>query len=201
MDRDAILAWVLVGVAYLAGSIPFGLLIARARGVDIQAVGSGNIGATNVARNLGKKLGALVLMADMLKGGLPMAAARWLLHLDTRAEPHLYAAVGLAAVLGHCFPVWLRFKGGKGVATALGVFLVVDPLAALLCIVVFALAYATLRISAVGSLAATIAFPAILWLRDHPMNHVVLAVLVTVVIVIQHRGNLGRLRRGEEHEV
>ncbi len=201
MDHDAILAWVLVGVAYLAGSIPFGLLIARARGVDIQAVGSGNIGATNVARTLGKKLGALVLVADMLKGGLPMAAARWLLGLDHRAEPLLYVAVGLAAVLGHCFPVWLRFKGGKGVATALGVFLVVDPLAALLCIVVFALACAAFRISAVGSLSATIAFPAILWLRDHPMNHLVLALLVAVVIVVQHRGNLGRLRRGEEHKV
>lgn len=201
MDRVAILAWVLSGVAYLAGSIPFGLLLARARGVDIQAVGSGNIGATNVARTLGKQLGALVLVADMLKGGLPMAAARWLLGLDARAEPHFYVAVGLAAVVGHCFPVWLRFKGGKGVATALGVYLVVDPLAAVLCIGLFALAYAAFRISAVGSLAATSAFPALLWMRDHPMSHVVLALLIAVVIVIQHRGNLGRLRRGEEHKV
>src|SRR5688500_11562142 len=112
--------------SYLAGSIPFGLVVARARGVDIRAVGSKNIGATNVARALGKKLGALVLFLDALKGLLPTLVARHALHLDD----NLVALVGLAAILGHVFPVWLRFRGGKGVATALGVFAALTPVAA-----------------------------------------------------------------------
>ncbi len=200
MDRDLILALVVIGAAYLAGSIPFGLLLARTRGVDIQAVGSGNIGATNVARNLGKKLGAVVLLADALKGGLPMLAAQWLA-LDAKVSPYLYAAAGLAAVVGHCFPVWLRFRGGKGVATAVGVFLVVDPLAAAISIVIFAGTYAAFRFAAVGSLVATIAFPGLLWWRGHPTSHVILALSIALLIIIKHRNNLTRLSRGEEHEV
>jgi len=201
VDHSVILAWVLVGLAYGAGSIPFGLLAARSRGVDIRAVGSGNIGATNVARNLGKKLGAAVLVADVLKGALPMAAARWLLDLDAGGRPYIYAAVGLAAVIGHCFPVWLRFKGGKGVATALGVYLIVDPVAAGICVALFALAYAAFRISAVGSLSATIACPVLLWLRDQPTSLVHLALAIALVILVQHRGNVSRLWRGEENKV
>jgi glycerol-3-phosphate acyltransferase PlsY len=200
VDRDLILALGAIAAAYLAGSIPFGLVLARARGVDIQSVGSGNIGATNVARNLGKKLGALVLLADALKGALPMLAARWLA-VDGKVGPYLYAAVGLAAVLGHCFPIWLRFRGGKGVATALGVFLVVDPVAAALAIVLFAASYAAFRISSIGSLVATIAFPGLLWWRGHPLSDVALALAIGVVVVVKHRDNLRRLRRGEEHKV
>ncbi len=200
VDRDLILALVVVATAYLAGSIPFGLVIARARGVDIRSLGSGNIGATNVARNLGKKLGLVVLLTDALKGALPMLAARWLA-LDAKVSPYLYVAVGLAAVLGHCFPIWLRFRGGKGVATALGVFLVVDPLAAAISIGIFAATYAAFRIAAIGSLVATLAFPGLLWLRNHSTSHLVLALLIALVIIVQHRDNLRRLRRGEEPKV
>jgi glycerol-3-phosphate acyltransferase PlsY len=149
----AALLYALPLIAYLLGSIPFGVVLARARGVDLRTVGSGNIGATNAARALGKKLGAVVLLCDALKGLLPVLLAR---HL-TAGHPHadwLVAGTALAAFLGHLFPVYQRFRGGKGVATALGVFLAVAPFAALGAVLVYAAAYALWRISAVGSLAA-----------------------------------------------
>src|SRR5262249_23957567 len=120
--KDRMIAVGAVLAGYLVGTLPTGLLVARARGVDIRTVGSGNIGATNVARALGKKLGGLVLAVDALKGFLPtFLAAR------AGLAPEIVAAVGLATILGHIFPLWLRFRGGKGVATGLGVFLAVAP--------------------------------------------------------------------------
>ena len=182
--------------AYLMGSIPFGVLLARRRGLDIRKTGSGNIGATNVARTLGKKLGALVLLLDALKGALPVLAAGTL-QLDFRAV----TIAGLAAILGHCFPLWLRFHGGKGVATALGVFLAVDPLATAASILVFALTYALSRLSSVGSLAASAAFPIVLWQLGRPRDLLLLGIGVALLIVVRHQDNLRRLRRGEETRI
>ena len=200
MDAKLLLSAALLVAAYLAGSLPFGLWIARARGIDIRTVGSGNIGATNVARSLGKKLGALVLLLDAAKGALPVVGAWWLI-AHGHAPREALVAAGLAAVIGHCFPLWLRFSGGKGVATALGVFLVLDPLSTLACVVVFAAAYGVWRIASVGSLLGAAAMPLALWWRGAEAWDLVLTGAMVAVIVFRHRDNLTRLRRGAEPPV
>ncbi len=184
-------------VAYLCGSVPFGLLIARARGVDVRQVGSGNIGATNVARTLGKRTGALVLFLDALKGLAPVLAARLL----WPARPELAAGAGLAAILGHVFPVWLKLRGGKGVATGLGVFLALSPLATAVAAALFLAVYATKRIVSVGSLAAATALPIAMLVLHEPRTHVALAVAVWLLVMVRHRGNIQRLLRREERKL
>jgi len=194
-----VITGLLVAAAYLSGSVPYGHLLARARGINIRAVGSGNIGATNVSRALGKKWGAVVLLFDALKGALPVAlASHWA--ASGRGLAVAVAAAAFAAVVGHCFPVWLAFRGGKGVATSLGVFLVVDPVAAAGSMVIFFVSYALTRTASVGSLVAAFVFPGILYLRGHPLADVGLAALIALIIFIRHRDNLRRLRRGEENE-
>lgn len=197
---DRVLAGAMIAGAYLVGSIPFGLLLARLRGVDIRGVGSGNIGATNVARNLGKRLGIVVLLLDALKGALPMLALRWL-DLAARVHPLVLTACGVAAIAGHCFPVWLRFRGGKGVATSLGVFLAVDPVLVSAAVGIFAVLYIGFRIVSVGSLAGALSFLALQWLCDRPMAEIALGIAGTAIIVIKHRGNIQRLLRREEHKM
>lgn len=193
--------WLFVALAsYGLGSVPFGALLARRRGVDIQRAGSGNIGATNVARTLGKKLGALVLLLDAGKGALAVAGAGWLV-AATGAPPRLVTLAGICAVLGHCFPWWLRFVGGKGVATALGVLLVVDPRLTLAAAAVFALVFALVRIASVGSLAGVAGLLAGSWWLGRPREMQVLAGAIAAVIFLQHRGNLRRLWRGKERRV
>lgn len=189
-----------VVAGYLCGSIPTGVLVARARGVDLTKVGSGNIGATNVARALGKKSGAFVLLVDALKGFAPVFAAKRL-WLDVPHGPTVIAAVGLCAILGHVFPVWLRLRGGKGVATALGVFLALSPLAAGVSVALFAAIYAAKRISSVGSLAAATAMPITLALLRAPAAFLILALFGWLLIVIRHRGNIRRLLRHEETRI
>jgi glycerol-3-phosphate acyltransferase PlsY len=185
---SAPLALALIAGAFLAGSIPFGFLLARRRGVDIRAHGSGNIGATNVTRVLGTRAGALVLVLDALKGALPTAAA-----LAAGADERLVAATGGAAILGHCFSPFLRGRGGKGVATALGVFLVIAPSVVGIAVVVFAVILAATRVPALGSLAASAAIAAGLVSRgDGP--YAVLACATTALLVYTHRTNLAKLR-------
>ena len=190
--------WIaLIVLGYLSGSVPFGKILARGRGVDIQHEGSGNIGATNVTRVLGKRLGAVVLALDVAKGALPVALALWLAGRGT-VPSFAVAATGLAAVSGHCFPVWLRFRGGKGVATSLGVFVVIDPIASAFSVGIFALTYAAFRAASVGSLVAALAFPFLLLGRGRPVVDVVLAGAMFLIILVRHRENLARLRRGKE---
>jgi glycerol-3-phosphate acyltransferase PlsY len=185
----------LVVLGYLSGSIPFGLLLVRAtRGVDVRERGSGNIGATNVARVAGKPLGVLVLLLDALKGALPVLLAR-----AVEPAPLVPAVVGLAAFAGHVAPPWLGFRGGKGVATALGVLAVLAPRAALASALTYGVVLALWRISSVGSLLAGLVAVAVAWLV--PGTPVASAGLVTVLLAAMlwtHRGNIGRLlRRGE----
>jgi glycerol-3-phosphate acyltransferase PlsY len=185
----------LVVLGYLSGSIPFGLILVRAvRGVDVRAQGSGNIGATNVARVAGKGLGVLVLVLDALKGALPVALAR-----AVDAGPLLPAAVGLAAFVGHVAPPWLGFRGGKGVATALGVLAVLAPWAALAGAVTYGIVLAAVRISSVGSLLAGVVAVAVAWLvPGTPLAAAALTSVLFAAMLWTHRGNIGRLlRRGE----
>ncbi len=190
---------VVVG-AYFLGSIPVGLLVARARGIDIREVGSGNIGATNVARGLGKKIGAGVLVLDALKGALPVLAVRWL-GLAHTVNPLIVSAAGFAAVAGHCFPIWLGFHGGKGVATSLGVYLALDPLVTAAGVGVFAVIYAATRIVSIGSLIAAVAFPVLLLLLGRSDADVTLGIAVALVIIYRHKANISRLLHHREYRV
>jgi len=196
------LGLLLVAAGYLAGSIPFGVLLARRfAGVDVRTVGSGNIGATNVARAGGKKLGIAVLLLDAAKAVLPILVARALLEGRDHAELWV-VLVAVAAFCGHLFPVWLGFKGGKGVATGLGVFLVLSPWAALAGVVTYAVAYGAARVSSVGSLAGTAVctigtFVAFGWTSPESWAGFAIAAL----IVIRHRANIRRLFAGAEKPV
>jgi glycerol-3-phosphate acyltransferase PlsY len=189
-----------IALAFLLGSIPFGLIVGRLRGVDVRQVGSGNIGATNTARAVGRKLGALVLLLDAAKAYLPMIAAKQLFAGDARAG-WLVSAVGLAAFLGHLYSPWLRFRGGKGVATGLGVFLALAPFSAALAAAVWIGVYVATRISSVGSLAATTAIVPIMVLRHEPPYNVALAAVLFVLIVWKHRDNIRRLWHHQESKV
>jgi glycerol-3-phosphate acyltransferase PlsY len=180
--------------AFLLGSFPTGVVVARAKGVDLRKVGSGNIGTTNVGRALGRRWAAVVLLVDAGKGALPVVLASQLLHLAW-----LPAAAGLAAVLGQVFSIFLKGRGGKGVATSLGAGLALAPLPALACVVVWVALFAAFRISSIGSLAAVASFPTLLWLfhAGSPAK-LSFAAAVTVLVFWRHKDNIRRLVRGEE---
>ncbi|ABF89362.1 putative membrane protein [Myxococcus xanthus DK 1622] len=185
----------LVLLGYLAGSIPFGVLLTRwLRGVDVRTGGSGNIGATNVTRVAGKKLGAVVLLLDAIKGALPVVLAVRLLP----DAPTVHVAVGLAAVLGHIYPVWLKLQGGKGVATALGVLLVLVPQAALAAALVYVAVFAVSRVSSLGSLAAGATAVGTSALTARAVEYAGLSALLFALMLWTHRGNILRLARRTE---
>jgi len=204
------LGGIFVAAAYLLGSIPFGLVLTRLfTGQDVRQVGSGNIGASNVSRAAGKKVGVLTLLLDAAKASVPMLVAERLF-----ADPGTFdgigwaVAVGAAAFVGHLYPIWLGFKGGKGVATALGVFAVLAPIPSLLALVAFGVGYGTTHIPAVGSLSGTftccvgaivqeaLRHGARAWSSPVPYA----AVAITAVIVLRHRSNIERLLKGAEHK-
>ncbi|NBD07867.1 MULTISPECIES: glycerol-3-phosphate 1-O-acyltransferase PlsY [Corallococcus] len=189
-------AFLLLG--YLCGSVPFGVLLTRwVRGVDVRASGSGNIGATNVTRVAGKKLGAVVLLLDALKAVLPVALAVYWMPGDARA----HVLVGLAAVLGHVYPVWLKLQGGKGVASALGVLVVLVPEAALAGAIIYGLVVARWRVSSVGSLSAAVVAIVTAFLTAHAREYVLLTAGLFVLMLWTHRSNLQRLARRTEHRL
>jgi len=181
--------------SYCLGSVPFGLLLARAVGVDVRKSGSGNIGATNVTRLTGKKLGFITLVLDIGKGFFPMYLAGRV--LGPESVPAI-ALSGLATVLGHMYPVSLGFRGGKGVATGLGVFLALAPLAVLPSLVVFVLAVRFSGFVSLGSLLASAAFPLWLYLLKRPGWSICLALAIVLLIWWKHRANIGRLLNGTE---
>lgn len=196
-----------VSLAYLLGSIPFGYLLVRLKvGGDVRETGSGGTGATNVTRRAGKGVGVLTLLLDFLKGAAAVLVARALLGAGEGAQWWVCAA-GAAAVLGHVFPVWLRFRGGKGVATGLGVFLVLAPLATLCALVVFVAVVWLWRYVSLGSIMAASVLPPAVWalgalgIGDRaPRPLLLLSVLGAALIVLMHRANVGRLLRGEENK-
>jgi glycerol-3-phosphate acyltransferase PlsY len=180
--------------AYIAGSIPFGLVVARAKGIDLRAVGSGNIGATNVARALGRKWAIAVLIADAAKGFVPVALGKRL-----GLPPEVVALAGLSAIIGHMFTIFLRGRGGKGVATSLGVALALSPLAALCGLGLYLAAYLLLRYSSVGSLLGIWSFPVFATLLGGmPQPYLVLATVAAVLVTVRHHKNIQRLLRGQE---
>lgn len=199
-------AILLVPAAYLLGSVPFALLLGLSRGVDIRQEGSGNIGATNLGRSLGRRWAVAAFLLDYLKGFLPLLSIQ-LLSLSTPVSNlRLALAAGAAAILGHIFPVYLRFRGGKGVATAFGVMTALAWQATLAAGVLWLGAYLATRIVAVASLVAAFSFPVGVWLTLPPeiagsaeaLGLKLFSVAVAVVIVVRHRSNLARLLHGEE---
>lgn len=194
----------LIGVliSYLAGSIPFAYLAGKARGVDLRQHGSGNLGASNAWRTLGPRVGAMVYVADTLKGFLPVTVLPKV--VDTSSSPVWWAiAFGVATVLGHVRPIFLMGKGGgKGVATGGGVFLGLAPVATLLAAIVFAIVLSVSRISSVSSLSAAVALPvAIAFMSGIQSPLFFMSVAISLLVFWTHRANIARLRRGEEPKV
>ena len=215
--------------AYLVGSLPFGVLLARTRGVDIRAHGSRNIGATNVARVLGRKLGVLCFILDVLKGAAPVLAAGFICHVIGRSpnsadqpigqlEMWLWLAVAVASVAGHMFSVFLGFAGGKGVATGFGAMTAMWPLLTLPAFGALVVWYAVLRLSryiSLASMAAVISLPLGYFVAALPTRPVddlarhllvaspplVVTTILAIVVVYKHRANIVRLRRGEEPKI
>jgi acyl phosphate:glycerol-3-phosphate acyltransferase len=179
-------------IAYLIGSVPFGLILTRLAGAgDVRAIGSGNIGATNVLRTGRKGLALATLALDLLKGALPV----WLAY--RYLGPDMAVVAGLGAVLGHCFPVWLKFKGGKGVATAAGVVLALTPVVAAIAIGVFLLVVLATRYVSLGSMLGAIAAAPGAYLLGH-VQAAELYLLLALIIVLKHAGNIRRLAQGSE---
>jgi len=205
---------IVAAVAYLLGSIPFGYLLVKTfRGEDIRLSGSGNIGATNVARSGAKGLGAITLLLDVVKGLLAvwfaaaLAGSKYNLCGDFTARPcvatlSLMSVAALFAVLGHIFPVWLKFKGGKGVATALGVFALLFPKAVLVSLVIFVIVLALSRYVSLGSILAALLFPVAAYFLYHPdWRPLMLTALISAVVILKHHQNIRRLLQGKENRL
>ncbi len=184
-------------VAYLIGSIPFGYLIVRRKiGADIRQTGSGGTGATNVSRRAGKMAGVLTLLLDAAKGCVAVLIAK-----AASGDDWVIAAAAVAALVGHIYPVWLGFRGGKGVATGVGIFLMLAPVAVLCAGVIFVAIVALTRYVSLGSIIAAVLIPVFVWLLSDLRPLFVAAVVGAALIVFAHRGNIQRLASGTESRI
>ena len=186
--------WILLG--YAVGSVPFAYLLARRAGIDVRVAGSGNVGAANVLRTTGTPLGLTVMILDVGKGAATVLAA-----YAGAGSATAMAAAGAAAIVGHIYPVWLRFHGGKGVAVAAGVFSVLAPLAAMLAAGVFFATVWLTRIVSLGSVAATLTLPSVAWLAGSPPPVLAAAIGSGTLILFRHRANLRRIAAGTERRM
>jgi glycerol-3-phosphate acyltransferase PlsY len=186
--------WILIGYGF--GSVPFAFILARRAGIDVRVAGSGNVGAANVLRTSGMPLGVLVMSLDILKG-----VAAVLLASSIAGTASAMAAAGAAAVVGHIYPIWLRFHGGKGVAVAAGVFSVLAPVATVAAAAVFLLVVWASRVISLGSIAATVTLPWVALLFDSPASVVVAATGTGALILFRHRANLRRILNGTERRM
>jgi glycerol-3-phosphate acyltransferase PlsY len=205
---------ILIAIAYLLGSIPFGLIIAKAHGRDLRSIGSGNIGATNLARALGKKWACFCFALDAAKGLAPMlAAAKLIDSAPTTIELFLWLAVGSAAVLGHIFPIYIRFKGGKGVATSFGVALGLWPyytICAAAAFLIWVVVVLLWRYISLASIAASVTFPITLilaiiltpaWHFANLWPILITAIAIPLMVVVRHRENIKRIIAGTESKI
>jgi len=205
---------VAIPVAYLLGSVPFGFVIARAHGKDLRTIGSGNIGATNLARAVGRKWGYVCFALDVLKGFVPMMVVGAI--VDTGDESSVFAlwlAVGIAAIVGHVFSIFLRFKGGKGVATSFGVALGLWPyftVCALIALTVWLAVVLIWRYVSLASICASVVFPIVLllgilgissWRSSNLWPLLIAAIAIPVLVIVRHRENIRRLLAGTESKI
>jgi len=186
----------LVIVSFLTGSIPFGIIVARIKGIDLKKVGSGNIGATNVLRSMGKGPAVFTLLGDVLKGTLAVALGR---HFGVGAWYE--GIMGLSAILGHNFSVFLRFRGGKGVATSLGVLVIYSPPVALCTVIIWLAVALFTRYSSLGAIVSFGLLPFSEYLLDPDREKMIVIVLITVFILLRHKDNMIRLLKGTERRI
>jgi len=184
----------LVVFAYFLGSVPFGLIIGRLAGKDIRKTGSGNIGATNVLRAAGKAAGVITLLLDVAKGYAAVAVA------EQFSSPHhaLPLICGAAALVGHCFPIFLRLRGGKGVATGLGIFLGIAPFYVIFALGAFLAVVTLTRLVSAGSIAGALTMPIALWIGGASSARIGVAAAMAALIIAKHHANIARLMRGQE---
>jgi len=189
--RDAII----IVLSYFLGSMPFGFIVAKSwRGVDIRKCGSGNIGATNVLRTLGRGPAVVVFVADVLKGLIPVLAAKGFFP----DKAWLAVLCGMAAILGHTFSVFLKLRGGKGVATSLGVIIGLEPVVAGIGFGVWLVVVALTRYVSAASIAASVSIPVLMWMTGAPIEYKVFGLVAGAFVIVKHRENIVRLLRGEE---
>jgi len=186
----------LIAFSYLLGSIPFGVVFARAKGIDLRSVGSGNIGATNVLRAAGKGTALMTLLGDILKGAAAVALAK-----TFQVGPFYEALCGLAAIVGHDFSLFLGFKGGKGVATSIGVVLIYVPIAGILTVVLWLATVKATRYSSLGAIVSFALLPAVMFLLGQGSQKVIFASLIAALLLLKHAGNIRRLASGTERRV
>ena len=200
-----VLSYILTALAaYLLGSFPTGFLVGKAKGVDIRTVGSKNMGATNVFRTVGKKLGIFVLLVDALKGWAAVALISKLApHLlsSTAPEDYLRITAGVSAILGHNYTCWLQFKGGKGIATTAGVMAALVPWALLIALAVFILFFVATRFVSVGSIAAAAVLPFATWFTTHDVGLTAISTALGALAIAKHKKNIQRLMDGTENRI
>ena len=187
--------FIVIAAAYLIGSIPTGLLLGKAYGIDVRKEGSGNIGATNLYRTVGRKVGIITLIGDCLKGLLPVLLMKF-----SALPPEFAAWVGLAAFCGHVFSVFLKFKGGKGVATALGVFLALAPLAVAIAIALFAVLMFFWRYVSLGSISAAAIMPLAVFILGENRTVTSVTFIIAMIVIWRHHENIKRLLSGSENK-
>lgn len=188
--------FLLILSGFVVGSIPFGVVIARFYGVDLKKVGSGNIGATNVLRTMGKGPAFLTLIGDVMKGVLPAAAGEHFFN-----DPTMGGIIGLSSILGHNFSLFLRFRGGKGVATSIGVLLVLLPKAAVVTIVLWLAVIVITRYSSLGAIVSFGALPATVYLLDYTADKLIISVVISGLLIARHAANIKRLIQGKEPRI
>lgn len=201
-DSGNIFLYLLIPFSYLIGTIPFGVILSRSKGVDLRSTGSGNIGATNVLRSVGKLPALLTLAGDMIKGAIPL----WLLLLIIdKTDPSTFdlwgGLAGLTVVLGHLFPIFLAFKGGKGVATGLGVMSVYSPVTLLVMVLIWLTTAAITRYSSLSAVVAYTLMPLVMALSGESMNKVLFGLILAVLIVVKHSSNIKNLINGSETKI
>jgi glycerol-3-phosphate acyltransferase PlsY len=198
---------VTVVAAYLLGSIPTGFLVAKAKGIDIRTVGSGNIGATNVFRALGTPAGVVVLLVDALKGWVAVvlvsrAVYHWILPgSDAQEREWLAICAGLSAILGHNYTCWLHFKGGKGIATSAGVLVALVPWSLIIILTIWILVFAFTRYVSLASICASASLPFAAWLTGQSLTMVIVVALMGALAIYKHKGNIQRLLKGTESRI
>ena len=188
--------WLLLTTAYLLGGIPFSVIVARSKGVDLSKIGSGNFGATNVYRALGWRYALAVFLLDAAKGALPVWWASTMFE-----SPIIQVIIGFTAIFGHTFSLFLGFKGGKGVATAAGVFLIISPIPFAITFVVVVAAIALTRMVSVGTLLGCVLLPVLLVVFHAPMVLVRFVGVIASLIIWRHRGNIARILKGTEQKI
>ena len=186
----------LIGITYFIAAIPFGLLVARLKNINLREIGSGNIGATNVYRAMGAKYGILVFIFDAIKGGIPTYVA-------TLVDPNplFHILIGAIAVTGHSLSCYVKFKGGKGVATGAGVIIALSPIIGLVMIILAAILIYVTRYVALTSIVCAIATPLLFYILKYPLAYVGMFAVIGVFIIIRHRSNIERLLKGTENKV